>query len=298
MTEAAAPAGRGAAAFALPALIAGAVAMGVSPVFVRSADVGPFASAFHRVALALPLLFLWARSETDVLGIRAALKLPSVWAAGLFFAGDLFFWHLAIVNTTMANATFLATMAPVWVVLGSGLFIGEPVERSVFLGLAAGLAGATILIGGSYGLAPERLVGDLYGFVTSVFFGAYFLAARVARRHVGPGTLIFASSLVTSLALLAVALVAEPTLLPGSFAGFAALGALALLSHAGGQGLLAFALGHLSAAFSSLVIFLEAVAAALFGYLVFGERLGLDQAAGGLLILAGLWIARPRPRAR
>jgi len=43
------------------ALVAGAVAMGVSPIFVRLADVGPFTSAFWRVTLALPLLYAWMR---------------------------------------------------------------------------------------------------------------------------------------------------------------------------------------------------------------------------------------------
>ena len=47
------------------ALCAGAVAMGISPVFVRysAGDVGPFASAFWRVALALPILYAWMRVE-------------------------------------------------------------------------------------------------------------------------------------------------------------------------------------------------------------------------------------------
>ena len=43
------------------ALVVGALAMGVSPIFVRLADVGPFASAFWRVALALPALYAWTR---------------------------------------------------------------------------------------------------------------------------------------------------------------------------------------------------------------------------------------------
>ena len=43
------------------ALVAGAVAMGISPIFVRLADVGPFTSAFWRAALALPLLYAWMR---------------------------------------------------------------------------------------------------------------------------------------------------------------------------------------------------------------------------------------------
>src|SRR6266576_1084748 len=56
--------------FALPfaALLVGALAMGVSPIFVRLADVGPFASAFWRVAGALPALWLWAAVEARVAG--------------------------------------------------------------------------------------------------------------------------------------------------------------------------------------------------------------------------------------
>ena len=53
----------------------------------------------------------------------------------------------------------------------------------------------------------------------------------------------------------------------------ASLAALGLVSHAGGQGMLTLALGVLSAAFSSLVIFLEAFAAAFFGWLFFGETI-------------------------
>ncbi|ODN69141.1 EamA-like transporter family protein [Methylobrevis pamukkalensis] len=183
--------------YAVPALVAGAVAIGVSPVFVRVAETGPFASAFWRVGLAAPLLLLWAWREGGAGAIRRAAASPAVWLAGLFFAGDLICWHLSILGTTIANATLFATLAPVWVVLGSGLFIGEAVERHVFAGLAVCLVGAAILVGGSFALAPERLVGDAWGLLTSLFFGAYFLAVRAARRQLGPGTVSFASSLIT-----------------------------------------------------------------------------------------------------
>ena len=46
------------------ALVGGAMAMGISPVFVRFAEVGPFTSAFWRVGLALPALWLWSALET------------------------------------------------------------------------------------------------------------------------------------------------------------------------------------------------------------------------------------------
>ena len=83
-------------------------------------------------------------------------------------------------------------------------------------------------------------------------------------------------------------------MLPPSLAGVAALAGLALVSHTGGQGLLTYALGHLPAAFSSLVIFIEAVAAAIFAWAFLGEAVGAIQAVGSASILAGIAMARPR----
>jgi drug/metabolite transporter (DMT)-like permease len=272
------------------------MAMGISPIFVRFAEIGPFTSAFWRVALALPALWLWAQWEgrpADHARPDAAARF-SVVMAGLLFAGDLSFWHLAIMNTSVANATFLATLAPVWVVLGSGLFLGEKVAGPVFFGLALCLIGAAALIGQTWSMSPGRLDGDLYSIAASFFFGAYFLAVRRARRFYGSGRALFLSSIVTALVLLVEAVLVEDRMWPLALSGVAALLAMALVSHAGGQGLLSFALGHLPAAFSALVIFLEAIAAAGFGWLILGESLGPVQALGAAAIFAGIAVARPR----
>ena len=276
------------------ALCLGAVAMGVSPIFVRLADVGPFASAFWRVALAVPVLAIWAASEGGAKALISAFRSKAIWLAGLFFAIDLFFWHLSILNTSIANATFLSSMAPIWVLLFSGLFIGEKVGRREAGGVIVCILGGAVLLGGSYTLDADKLIGDIYGIGTSFGFGTYFLAVRAARREHRTGTVTFGATAVTALCLGVVALAFEPKLLPSSLAGVATLAALAYVSHIGGQGLLAFALGYLSAAFSSLVIFMEVIAAATLAFLVFGEAISWSQGLGGLMILGGIWIARPR----
>ncbi|MCM5556831.1 DMT family transporter [Pleomorphomonas sp. JP5] len=276
------------------ALCLGAVAMGISPVFVRLADVGPFASAFWRVALAVPVLAIWAASEGGSKALATAFRSKAIWLAGVFFAVDLFFWHLSILNTSIANATFLSSMAPIWVLLFSGLFIGEKVGRREAGGVIVCILGGAVLLGGSYTLDADKLIGDIYGIGTSFGFGTYFLAVRAARRQHSTGTVTFGATAVTALCLGAIALAFEPKLLPSSLTGVATLAALAYVSHIGGQGLLAFALGYLSAAFSSLVIFMEVIAAATLAFLVFGEAIGWSQGLGGLMILGGIWIARPR----
>ncbi|WP_243374633.1 DMT family transporter [Microvirga solisilvae] len=292
-------------ATAFAALCLGAVAMGISPIFVRfasssmdgaPADVGPFASAFWRVTLCLPLLYAWMRIE-ERKAPKGAPRIPFSKAAilaGLVFTGDLLFWHLAILNTTVANATFFATMAPLFVVLVVWLVLRQKVSRGTFIGLGLCLLGGAALIGQSMRTDPTRLAGDFYGLATAFFFGLYFIMASKARQTAGAARVTFEASLITSVCLLAFTLIFESRLMPQTWQGTAALFAMSYVSHAGGQGLLSIALGSLPAVFSSLVIFLEAVAAAVFGWAILGEPLTLVQSLGGALILLGIWVARPQ----
>src|SRR5205823_10008295 len=148
-------------AAALAALVLGAIAMGASVLFVRWADVGPYASAFWRVLLALPFLFVWMRLENQSAAWPQLDR--AVLLAGLFFTGDLFFWHLAIFGTTVANATFMATTAPVFVALAAWLLLSQRVGARAVAGLALCILGGTTLVGESYGFVPQRLLGDFYG---------------------------------------------------------------------------------------------------------------------------------------
>lgn len=285
-------------AIAFAALVIGAFAMGASPIFVRLADVGPYASAFWRCALALPFLAFWAINEPKE--NRASFPPDrTVVLSGLFFAGDLFFWHLSILATTVANATFIATMAPIWVAFGAWFLLRERLSQANFLGLALCLAGGAALIGQSYSFAPERLIGDGYALITSLFFGLYMLAVSSARTRtkIGAGSLAFVSAAITALCMFVIAMLLETNFMPHSWNGWCTLLSLALVSQVLGQGLLAVALGKLPATFSSLVIFLEAVGAAALGWLILSEALGPLQGFGGALILFGIWIARPRAKA-
>jgi drug/metabolite transporter (DMT)-like permease len=70
------------------------------------------------------------------------------------------------------------------------------------------------------------------------------------------------------------------------------LAALAFISHAAGQGLIAYALAHLPAAFSSVSLLFQPVMAALFAWAVLAEPLAPLQIAGGIVVLLGIYLAR------
>jgi drug/metabolite transporter (DMT)-like permease len=295
MTQAS-PAARPQGGFGAPfaALVVGALAMGISPIFVRVADVGPFASAFWRVTLALPLLWAWVRIAEAKAPSDGRIGRADI-LAGLAFACDLFFWHLSIVTTSVANATFFATCAPIWVVAFGWLLLGERAAPRTLGGIALCVLGGAALIAQSFHLRPAGAIGDLEGVATGVFFGLYFLAVKAARRAHSAARVTFVATIISAGLLLVVALALDHTIVPRSLRGVLALLGMAWISHAGGQGLLSIALGRLPATFSSLVIFLEAIAAAGFAFLLLGEPVSLVQGLGGLLILAGIYVARPAP---
>jgi drug/metabolite transporter (DMT)-like permease len=285
------------------ALVLGAVAMGASPIFVRLADVGPFASAFWRMALAIPFLWGWLKFEASrpgsnvrVLNASSDAKLI-IWI-GFLFAGDLFFWHLSILNTSIANATLLATTTPIAVAFGAWMFLKEKITPKIMTGVLSGIAGAGLLVGASATFAPENVLGDVSGLITAGFFGTYFLSLAYARRSMSAAQVMFYPAIVTAGLLLIIALLLDDRLFPQSLQGWATLGALALISQIAGQGFAAYALGHLPAVFASLVLFFEVLAAVLLAWLIFAEPVSVWQLGGGMLILAGIYVARPRKQKR
>jgi drug/metabolite transporter (DMT)-like permease len=145
----------------------------------------------------------------------------------------------------------------------------------------------------SLAFSSTGLVGDALGLVTAMFYAGYILAVKALRDR-GETTLhlMAVTSTITALFLLPAALVSGETLLPATAFGWWILIGLALVSHAAGQGLIAYALAHLPAAFSSASLLSQPVMAALFAWVLLSEALVPLQLAGGLIVLAGIYLAR------
>lgn len=279
---------------ALPALILGAVLIGLAPIFVRLADVGPSTAAFWRLALALPvlLLMLWRQPAPSAADGAVAGRLPWLWLAGLCFAGDLALWHQSIRYTSVANATLLANVAPVFVALAAWLLFRERITARFAFGLLLATAGAAVLVADSFEIGPATVLGDLLGVASAVFYAGYLLTVSRQRRWFTTMQVMFWSTLAGALVTAPLALVQGETLLPPDQHAWAMLAGLALLSHVGGQGLIAYALAHLPATFSSVSLLVQPVAATLFAWLLLAERFGPQQAIGGAIVLGGIVLCR------
>ena len=284
---------------AVAALLAGAVAIATSALFVKVSEAGPVSTAFWRVSLALPFLWVWLlidRRQTQLAG-----RAPDRWlmlAAGLFFAGDLAVWHWSIVLTSVANATLLANLAPIFVTLTAWFLFGKRPTLLFLTGLAAALTGVMLLLGGDFSLGGKALIGDALGVVTAMFYAGYQLTVTRLRSGTSTASIMAWSGLITAAALLPVALLSGEQFFPDTGMGWVKLFGLALIAQVAGQSLIAYAMAHLAATFSSVGLLLQPVMAAIFAWVLLGETMGAVQMAGGVMVLIGIRIAHHVETAR
>ena len=277
---------------ALAALFAGACAVASSGIFVRLSQTGPTATGFWRGALALPLLAVWAWAEARRRGLRwyGWIGDARIFWAGVFFTGDLAFWHWSLVLTSVTAATLEANLAPVFVALICWIVWRERPQPRFLAALPIAFVGVLLIVSPKLGQAHGALVGDLLGLGTAAFYGAYMIVvARLATTY-GTGALMLRTTLIFTV-LLAPLMIGQK-ILPDDLHGWVLLVALAVVAQVVGQGLIAYALSRLPATFSSLALLVQPLAAAIYAAALLGERLSGVQIAGGAIVLAAIVLAQ------
>ena len=297
----------------------GAVATSSNPVFIRLSDVPETASAFHRMAWALPAFAAWGL--VAALGARGAVgsRAPGAQGApgprrsrrllhptgmragrrdllllvlcGVFFAGDLAALHAAVNLTTAANAILFLNAQPIYVAIGAWVLFGERVGARFAAAAAVAMTGAVALTWTSLDLGAERALGDALGVAAGICYAGYLLAASRLRTGYSSLVINVATCLVGAPLLLAAALASGQPITPPTAADWLLMIGLGVVAHALGQGLIVWGLAHLPAAFASVSLLVAPVSAALLAWLLLGEPLGPVQVAGMALVLAGVQLA-------
>ena len=271
------------------ALLGGNLALAFGPWLVRSADVGPSASAFWRMALAIPFLFLIAARTKQPLRLSRKALYWTMILSGAFFALDLAAWHIGILKTKMANATLFANAAsllfPLWGFLVARSWPG----RGEGFAFALAVAGTALLLGRSAELSRETLIGDLLCLAAGIFYTFYLIVIMKARDELPSWTLLAWSTLATVPPLWLIAFGLGEQIMPTNWTPVIGL---AVVSQLIGQGLMVYVLGKVSPLLFGLALLTQPVVSAAIGWMQYGETLGPTDAFGAALIAAALVMVR------
>jgi drug/metabolite transporter (DMT)-like permease len=210
---------------------------------------------------------------------------------GVVLAAAYFFQTTGLLYTTPTNSGLITGLFVVFAPLADRLLFGANVSRQVVLAVALSLLGMVLLAGGG----PEGANwGDLLTLLCAAALGLHIaLLSRYAASY-DAGALTLAQ--ILSIALLFVIVwplfgsVSLPT--PEVWVALLITG---LLASAGAFLVQTTVQQHITAARTAIILTMEPVFAALFGYWLAGDRLVAIQILGALMILSALVIGEVLP---
>ncbi len=288
------PNGRNVGAYA--ALAAGVVSIAWSAIFVRWTQMPGIASAFYRVLFASVALWPFLLfSKTKLTRIDGSMFCLGA-LGGVFFAGDLGLYNVAVLRTSAGTATVLSNSAPLFVGLLTWAITRRLPSRRFWIALAIALSGTCLIVVVDMWHLGPRSSADLLAVMASFCFALYLVATERIRESCGTGTVLALSTTASTVALLAFAAATQISLRVPSVSSWAALLGMGLVCQLTGYFSLTYALGHLPATVTSVTLLAIAPLTAVLAFLIFGERMTMLQIFGGTLVLAGVWVVSGESR--
>ncbi len=266
--------------------VAATVCFSTGAVLVRwAADLSPVEVTALRLLLAAAVVGLAARAAGHrlMLSAREWVRLVPIGVTAalhfLFFIASLYF-------TTVAHCLTLTYTAPLFIAALSFLVLREPLPRRTLPAALAALVGVAVLAGFEPRLDHRMLLGDLLALGAALTFAVYSLLGRRERARLPLLTYAAAVYLVAGL-------VAGPfagsLLRPGlPWRALGAVCAMALIPSALGHTLYNAAIRRLHPSIPNLIATQEVTLGILSAWIVLGEPLTWNAAAGAALTLLGV----------
>jgi drug/metabolite transporter (DMT)-like permease len=265
-----------------------------SGILYRWAEVTPSTGTVFRALFGLPLLALVAYAEQRRYGRLPTRTIGVAAVAGVFFAGDLTFWHHAIEYVGAGLATVLGNLQVLIVGVVAWLLLGERPSRTTLIALPIVLAGVVLISGvvgsGAYGADPA--FGVVLGVATALCYAGYLLiirrGGRDARRPAGP---VAVATLSTAIVATAVGMVVGDLDLTPSPESLGWLALLGLTSQSLGYLFISISLPRLPAVLTSIILLVQPVITVGLSMVLLGERPSATQLAGVALVVGGIAFA-------
>lgn len=256
--------------------------------------IGPMSFTFARYVIGSCVILPFALYEAKKINLFNALKNHpklnyAAFGLGIMMFGGIGLQQTALLYTNVANAAFLTALYVPLVPLIAAFFLQRHVPLNIWPAVFLSLAGSYLLSGTS---SFDAQFGDLL-IVGGAFFwaGHILLIQHTLEKIAAPFQLSVYQSLVTAILAGVIMMPLEnpqvadflPMWPQLAFAGIMAVGV--------GYTLQLVAQRHTPAAAAAVILSLESVFAAVFGWWLLGENLSLLAISGCLLIFIAVIVA-------
>ena len=275
---------------AYAALAAAVAALTLSPLFLRWAQAPGMITSFYRMMITAVILTPFALHSMRTAEKPEKREYIFPILAGVLSSVDHGLWATAMEQTTVANATLLNNISPLWVALFALLVWRERLGMRFWLGLVALLAGASLVLGSTILIRPDFVRGDLIAVASSFFYAGFYLATQRGRKRIATLPFLWIMMVTATVCLLGFTQAAGMPLGGYSISTYLVFVSAALVSQLGGYFMMAYTLGKLPASVVTPTMVAQPVLTALLAIPLAGEALLAGQTLGGAAALGGIYL--------
>lgn len=271
------------------ALALGVVCISIFPILVRMNLSPPVVSAFYRMAIASVVLIPYVVLTQKLKKIDGKLLVLSS-LCGVIFGLDVGVWNIAIQESTATQATLLTNLSPIWVGFGALLFLKDKPRRNFWIGTAVAISGMVMLVGFSVfvNLDFNRAFG--FAILSGMLYAIYMLLSKHILTQLDVWNFM-TISLISSTVFLAIFTSIRGDAFTGfSSAAWISLWVQGLVCQLAAWLLISYATKHMRATRVSVSLLGQAVLAAVLAWVFLDERISMQMAVGGVVLLLGIWI--------
>jgi len=272
--------------------VIGAILIGLAPILMRYSEVSPSMTGFYRFFFAFFILLIYGAIKGKKFFVNTNLYILAL--PGIFFGSDIALWHTAIMITPVTNAALLVNTAPIYVGIISFLFFKERISKLFLIYLILSFIGVSLIILNLQNFdvfLGKNLRGDLLSLLAAIFYAGYLVSVRRLSSNLDTFQLMLYSALFGCIPLLALGFFETGIKFPISLQGAGNLLLQSTLVQIIGQGLVIYGLSQISAQFTSLILLLQVLTAAILSMFLFNELLLFQQILGGIILIIGIYIA-------
>jgi drug/metabolite transporter (DMT)-like permease len=270
-------------------LIIGIISISIFPVLVKWAPVSGVTSAFYRMLLGLLFLLPYVLFRRKFTWPTGTLWVPIV-LCGIIFASDIAVWNLSIHYSNATQATLLTNLSPVWVGVGTFLFLPDKPGPRFWLGTLVALTGMVVLIGIDTFTSMKLDLGFGLAMLSGVLYATYMLVSKTVLNKIDIVSFMTVSMAVSSIYLLGICLFFDQPVWHFDAAIWAVFVVQGLVCQLIGWLTINSAMKQMDAKSVSLSLLSQAVVTGIFAWMFIGEKITAQMIAGGIVILIGIAI--------
>ena len=274
-------------------LATGGMLIGFAPIFVKWSFLSPSAISFWRMFLAIPFLVIFNFLINKKILFRVKDKKTIFYTAiaSIAFTTDLTLWHYSMDITSVSNATIIVNSAPIFVALLAYLVFKEKPQKGFIFSFLITFVGIFGLIIFSNNYANGKLLGDILCMVAAIWYAVYLLIISKLGKET-PLNIIFYTTFLCCLFSLVAMSFSSGLNLPQSNFEWVNLLLMAFLCQFGGQFLITFGIGNISASSGSIGLLMQPLTATILAAFIFSEILNLIQIIFVFITLLGIYLAK------